>query len=151
MQVAGNRRAAWQIDAIITFDEGGVSGHINHRAVSAAVSNYAATNPKAPVAYTLTTTALWRKYTVLGDLPLTALPFGWRILQALALPESTAEAAAGVGGGRALVANTWRRYLMTRDAFAQHGSQYSWDRHLYMLASRYVWFNDLKRVQRRKD
>ncbi|KIH92586.1 hypothetical protein SPBR_03147 [Sporothrix brasiliensis 5110] len=27
----------WNIDAIITFDEGGVSGHINHRAVSAAV------------------------------------------------------------------------------------------------------------------
>lgn len=27
----------WKIDAIITFDDGGVSGHINHRAVSAGV------------------------------------------------------------------------------------------------------------------
>jgi N-acetylglucosaminylphosphatidylinositol deacetylase len=27
----------WKVDAIITFDDGGVSGHINHRAVSAGV------------------------------------------------------------------------------------------------------------------
>ena len=27
----------WKIDAIITFDDGGVSGHINHRAVAAGV------------------------------------------------------------------------------------------------------------------
>ncbi|KAK3322680.1 putative deacetylase LmbE-like domain-containing protein [Apodospora peruviana] len=135
----------WQIDAIITFDSGGVSGHINHRAVSAAVSNYASSNPRAPVTFTLTTTALPRKYTFLGDLPLTALPFTWRIIAALSYPTSTADAS---DGGRALAANTWRRYLMTRDAFAQHPSQYTWDRHLYMVLSRYVWFNDLKRIDR---
>jgi N-acetylglucosaminylphosphatidylinositol deacetylase len=27
----------WSIDAIITFDDGGVSGHINHRAVAAGI------------------------------------------------------------------------------------------------------------------
>ena len=27
----------WNVEAIITFDEGGVSGHINHRAVGAGV------------------------------------------------------------------------------------------------------------------
>lgn len=27
----------WNVDSIITFDEGGVSGHINHRAVGAGV------------------------------------------------------------------------------------------------------------------
>lgn len=27
----------WKIDGIITFDDGGVSGHINHRAVAAGV------------------------------------------------------------------------------------------------------------------
>ncbi|KAK3369433.1 putative deacetylase LmbE-like domain-containing protein [Lasiosphaeria ovina] len=138
----------WEIDAIITFDEGGVSGHINHRAVSAAVSNYALTNPNAPVAFALTTTALPRKYTILGDLPLTALPFFWRILAALTFPTSTATTN---DGERALVANTWHRYLLTRDAFAQHSSQYTWDRHLYMVVSRYVWFNDLKRLPANAD
>ncbi|KAL1838454.1 hypothetical protein VTJ49DRAFT_2651 [Mycothermus thermophilus] len=135
----------WKIDAIITFDEGGVSGHINHRAVSAAVRHYAATDPEAPVTFTLTTTALIRKYTLLGDLPLTALPFAWRIINALSYPATTADPKTTP---RALVANTWQRYLKTREAFAQHPSQYTWDRHLYMIVSRYVWFNDLKRVER---
>ncbi|KAK5652914.1 hypothetical protein OQA88_9393 [Cercophora sp. LCS_1] len=135
----------WQVDAILTFDAGGVSGHINHRAVSAAVSSYASTNAQAPIAYTLTTTSLLRKYTILGDLPLTALPFAWRILGALSFPTRTANPGDGV---RALMANTWHRYRLTRDAFAQHPSQYTWDRHLYMIVSRYVWFNDLKRVPR---
>jgi N-acetylglucosaminylphosphatidylinositol deacetylase len=81
----------------------------------------------------------------LGDLPLTALPFTWRIIEALAFPATTADPKDGV---RALVANTWQRYLTTRDAFAKHPSQYTWDRHLYMVVSRYVWFNDLKRIPR---
>jgi N-acetylglucosaminylphosphatidylinositol deacetylase len=93
----------------------------------------------------LTTTSLLRKYTFLGDLPLTALPFAWRIISALSYPAETADPKTT---SRALMANTWQRYLKTREAFAQHPSQYTWDRHLYMIVSRYVWFNDLKRVER---
>lgn len=78
-------------------------------------------------------------------MPLTALPFSWRILGALSYPAAHAEPE---DGGRALVANTWDRYRKTRHAFAQHPSQYTWDRHLYMVVSRYVWFNDLRRVAR---
>jgi len=106
-------------------------------------SNYATNTPNVPVAYTLTTTSLLRKYTFLSDLPLTALPFAWRIAKALVYPASTTNSQ---DGGQALVANTWHRYLLTRAAFAQHPSQYTWDRNLYMILSRYVWFNDLKMV-----
>lgn len=93
------------------------------------------------------TTGLWRKYTLLGDLPLTALPFAWRLVQALVWPSSTTATATAAGDDKALVANTWARYLATRRAFGQHATQYSWDRHLYMVLSRYVWFNDLRRVR----
>lgn len=133
----------WAIDAIITFDEGGVSGHINHRAVSAAVSHYASTDPAAPAAYMLKTTWLVRKYTVLGDLPLTAFPFAWRMLEAAFFPTTSADASYS---SRAIAANTWSRYIKTREAFRNHNSQYSWDRHLYLILSRYVWFNDLVRI-----
>ncbi|GJN69921.1 N-acetylglucosaminyl phosphatidylinositol deacetylase [Purpureocillium lilacinum] len=133
----------WDIDAIITFDEGGVSGHINHRAVSAAVSEYVVNDGKAPPAYKLVTTGVLRKYTVLLDLPLTALSFTWRIVAAACFPSATADPKYST---KALVANTWHRYQRTRGAFASHDSQYSWDRHLYMVLSRYVWFNDLKRI-----
>ncbi|KAH6664170.1 putative glycan biosynthesis protein [Halenospora varia] len=156
----------WHVDAIITFDHGGVSGHINHRAVSAAVryvksqqegfniitrakleihSNYAATDAHAPATYLVSTTALIRKYTFLSDLPLTSLPFSWRILQALS---SRTRDPGSNYGDTALVANTWSRYLKARQAFAKHKSQYSWDRNLYLVLSRYVWFNDLRRVRR---
>jgi N-acetylglucosaminylphosphatidylinositol deacetylase len=91
----------------------------------------------------VTTTWWLRKYTLLGDLPLTALPFLWRIISALSYPATIVDREDGT---LALVANTWSRYLATRHAFAQHPSQYTWDRHLYMIMSRYVWFNDLKRV-----
>jgi N-acetylglucosaminylphosphatidylinositol deacetylase len=92
---------------------------------------------------------------------LTALPFGIRILGALFFRETPQIAVAtelehehthsegGVDGkyaGKALVANTWHRYMMTRSAFASHQSQYTWDRYLYMILSRYVWFNDLIKV-----
>ncbi|KAG5928859.1 hypothetical protein E4U42_007837 [Claviceps africana] len=133
----------WSIDAIITFDEGGVSGHINHRAVSSAVRQYVAENKKAPASYMVVSVALPRKYTFLLDLPLTALSFLWRILAAVFFPSSSADAKYGT---RALIANTWQRYTMTRRAFASHASQYTWDRHLYMIISRYVWFNDLRKI-----
>ncbi|RFU79365.1 n-acetylglucosaminyl phosphatidylinositol deacetylase [Trichoderma arundinaceum] len=133
----------WEVDAIITFDEGGVSGHVNHRAVSAAVSEYVTNDGDAPPAYKLVTTAVLRKYTFLFDLPLTALSFSWRIISAAFYPSSKASPE---GSSKALLANTWHRYVMTRSAFASHDSQYSWDRHLYMILSRYVWFNDLKRI-----
>lgn len=111
------------------------------------------------------TTPLWRKYTFLGDLPLTSLRFTSRILAALFFPARAADAAAAqdaTGGAtssssssssngwaarRALVANTWHRYQKTREAFSSHSSQYTWDRHLYMIVSRYVWFNDLQKVE----
>jgi len=107
--------------------------------------HYASTHNEAPVTFTLTTTALPRKYTLLGDLPYTALPFVWRIIEALAFPATSARPE---DGDRALAANSWHRYGLTRAAFAQHPSQYTWDRHMYMIISRYVWFNDLKKVPR---
>ncbi|KAL7935779.1 N-acetylglucosaminyl-phosphatidylinositol de-N-acetylase, a glycan bosynthesis protein [Trichoderma chlorosporum] len=133
----------WEVDAIITFDEGGVSGHINHRAVSAAVSEYVLGDKNAPPAYKLVTTAVLRKYTFLFDLPLTALSFTWRIIAAVFYPSAKASPETS---SKALLANSWHRYVMTRGAFASHESQYTWDRHLYMILSRYVWFNDLKKI-----
>ncbi|KOS38485.1 hypothetical protein ACN38_g10695 [Penicillium nordicum] len=34
----------WKADLIMSFDQGGISGHINHRAVSAGIRSYVATN-----------------------------------------------------------------------------------------------------------
>jgi N-acetylglucosaminylphosphatidylinositol deacetylase len=127
-------------------------------------SKFAATDASAPPTYMVTTTSLPRKYTFLGDLPLTSLSYSWRIIQALFKPWPLH--AADITGGaststdavelataeerfadRALVASSWQRYRTARKAFASHGSQYSWDRNLYLIFSRYVWFNDMVRVK----
>ncbi|KAH8801406.1 putative glycan biosynthesis protein [Xylogone sp. PMI_703] len=134
----------WQVDAIITFDQGGISGHLNHRAVSKAISTYGSNDPNAPAIYVLQSASLSRKYTFLLDLPLTSLPFSWRILCALF---SSATSVHESYGDKALIANTWHSYMKTRQAFASHDSQYSWDRHLYMILSRQVWFNDLRKIE----
>lgn len=97
----------------------------------------------APPAYKLVTTGVLRKYTFLFDLPLTALSFFWRIVSAAFYPSVKADPEVT---SKALLANSLHRYALTRAAFASHGSQYTWDRHLYMILSRYVWFNDLRRI-----
>lgn len=107
------------------------------------------TTPTAPPAYMLQSVFLLRKYASLVDLLRTALPFTGRILRALMVsPEhDPGLAVAGRYEDTALLVSSWETYRVARTAFAQHASQYSWDRVLYLVASRYMWFNDLVRVQ----
>ncbi|KAF4257254.1 hypothetical protein KXW98_004594 [Aspergillus fumigatus] len=143
----------WNADLIITFDDGGVSGHINHRAVSAGVRTYITSTPNAPPAYTLQSTFLIRKYSSLLDLIPTAIPFSWRILKAI-LTSPASSPADGVHdlsppeayNDKVLLVSPWRTYLVSRAAFAQHASQYSWDRSFYLVLSRYMWCNNLNKL-----
>lgn len=107
------------------------------------VSNFALHHKDGPIVYALVTTSLLRKYSFILDLPLTAFSFAGRITGALL---SHAQGTDNGYAAKALLVNSWHRYMATRRAFASHDSQYSWDRNLYMVVSRYVWLNDLKRI-----
>lgn len=137
----------WNVDAIVTFDRGGTSGHINHRAVSAAVRAFAESDPEAPPIYLVTTTMLLRKYTLLADLPLTSLRFTFRILAALSPFSSVSAQKAEAYANRGLIVNNWVQYQRGVWAFWAHESQRVWDRNLYVVLSRYMWFNDVVRVE----
>ncbi|PLW34024.1 hypothetical protein PCANC_18846 [Puccinia coronata f. sp. avenae] len=77
----------WMIDSIVTFDDYGVSGHINHRAVSASVTELAisiyqkrTTAPaesttKPPKLFIVKSVFVLRKYLGLFDLPLSFIRF----------------------------------------------------------------------------
>jgi N-acetylglucosaminylphosphatidylinositol deacetylase len=151
---------------LATFDHV-QKGRKKHSALTTSLcSAYVSSDAKAPDAWMVSTTSVLRKYISLGDLPLTALPFTFRMLEAVFFPthaesspavaetsgsekgETPGHGVASQYDAKALVANTWHRYLMTRKAFRSHNTQYSWDRHLYMVLSRYVWFNDLVKVPR---
>lgn len=90
---------------------------------------------------------------------MTSLPFGFRILEAMVwgVPESyytSLDSKAVVAppkdgdvyGDKALIVTDWSGHLQARTALAKHASTYSWDRALYASLSRYMWFNDLRRM-----
>jgi len=136
-QVVGEYVKRWNIEAIITFDDGGVSGHINHRAVAAGIRHLALAAPNLP-AYQLTSIFVLRKYTVLLDLPLTLL---------FSLPRLLWTSIRGdeVGEWGLLVASP-AMYFNARRAFERHASQVVWDRWIYMILSRYMYVNEVRRI-----
>ncbi|KAF9892980.1 hypothetical protein FE257_000572 [Aspergillus nanangensis] len=99
----------WDVDLIITFDRGGISGHINHRAVSSAIR----------------------------------FSFSGRIIQALFVSPPVRDSVVTIGKDKtphhdaytemAFLVSNWHAYFRARAAFAQHQSQYSWDRNLYLV------------------
>jgi len=147
----------WKADAVITFDHGGISGHINHRAVSTAIAKHAAESPVFPPTFLLRTVPTFlppRKYIGILDLPLTCLNFFWRIPIAMLYGSSAshlssfdAESWKGYEDRGLFVSTigTWRQNV---GVFWAHKSQRSLDRWLYMLVSRYMWFNDVVKVQK---
>ncbi|EEA19304.1 hypothetical protein TMatcc_009439 [Talaromyces marneffei ATCC 18224] len=159
-KILGEYIKKWNIDLIITFDHYGVSGHVNHRSVSKGVKKFCDEHDHMPPIYTNQSKFLLRKYSSLFDLIPTSLPFSWRILEALIAPVpmgyetqvSTTEKpvpppqGGDIYGDKALIVTDWGQYMQGRRAFKQHASQYSWDRVLYLIVSRYMWFNDLRRL-----
>lgn len=109
---------------------------------------YIADTPNSPPAYALQSIMVLRKYSSLVDLLPTSLSFGRRILAALLTPAAANEQNPNYDAynDRALIVSDWQMYLRSRAAFAQHQSQYSWDRVLYLVLSRYMWFNTLQRI-----
>ncbi|KAK4941245.1 N-acetylglucosaminyl-phosphatidylinositol de-N-acetylase [Elasticomyces elasticus] len=130
----------WAADAIISFDNGGVSGDKSHISVSDAIVNYVSRTESAPPVYTLTTTSVLGKYSLFGDLPLTALT---HVLRRLFFNRTSAYAA---NDASALFVNSFAMWRRSVAALQQHESQDSWHRYLYVMLSRYMWFNDLKLV-----
>ncbi|KAH8426860.1 PIG-L family deacetylase [Aspergillus melleus] len=137
----------WEVDLIVTFDDGGISGHLNHRAVAGGVRKYTETTPEPGIAvYALQTKSLIRKYSGLIDLIPTCIPFTGRIIAALFTSFPRQDPATDIYGDHVLLVSPWGRYFQGRRTFREHWSQYSWDRGIYLVASRYMWVNDLRRI-----
>ncbi|WAQ83896.1 hypothetical protein PtA15_4A345 [Puccinia triticina] len=166
----------WMIDSIVTFDDYGVSGHINHRAVSASVTELAialykkslapGSTTKAPKLFTVKSVFVVRKYLGLFDLPLSFI----RFVPALVLGPSQQNNAAlnaltydpktetstreserqrvalTAGFEKGLLVSGLSGYRAARNAFWSHQSQMVWDRHLYMILSQFMYFNTVERV-----
>lgn len=112
------------VDCVISFDRYGVSGHKNHTACHEALQNAYTRGivPEDVQIFVLDSVPLWRKYIGLFDAPLSVVRSPFRYF----------------AWGRD-VAACWR-------AMWAHRSQFVWFRCLFLIFSRYVYINTLRRI-----
>lgn len=108
-----------RIQAVVTFDSHGVSGHPNH--IAAFKGSKYLEDVKI---YHLISTSIMRKYLSFLDLPLT-----W-IESCLSSPDEMF-----------VVSSSFDDYCLTRCALSKHVSQMMWFRKLYAIFSRYMFVN----------
>ncbi|TPX37701.1 hypothetical protein SmJEL517_g00732 [Synchytrium microbalum] len=132
--------------AIITFDDYGVSGHANHRALFHGAQLYMSSpnkkNPPPP-AYSLTSIPLYRKFTSHLDLIYSAAPLR-NLFTAQSSPIPIPFAKDELLP--VLFVSTSEQYRVSVGAMLKHASQMVWFRWLYITFSRYMVVNDLKKV-----
>lgn len=114
----------YKMDAVVTFDKYGVSGHKNHISLYYAVASLCLDKkiPSYCKLYILESVNILRKYVQLFDLPFSLLTSSyWYIV-------------------------TYKQRKIIHTAMAAHKSQYVWFRKLFMLFSRYTLINTFHEV-----
>ncbi|KAF7994965.1 hypothetical protein HCN44_004437 [Aphidius gifuensis] len=114
----------YKMDAVVTFDKYGVSGHRNHISLYYAVASLCLDKkiPSYCKLYILESVNLLRKYVQILDLPFSLLMSSYWYLV------------------------TYEQRKIIHTAMAAHKSQYVWFRRLFMLFSRYTLINTLQEV-----
>jgi N-acetylglucosaminylphosphatidylinositol deacetylase len=140
----------WSIDVLVSFDSQGVSGHLNHRAIASAVRLLIQnkTNTMIKMSYELKSVSLLRKYSSILDFYLTFISFIPRLLHSLLSYIVPFNLISSPSRSHILLINTPNDYMASRTAFASHQTQYSWDRYFYLIASRYMFINELKYIDK---
>ncbi|KAF2367641.1 N-acetylglucosaminyl phosphatidylinositol deacetylase-related [Trinorchestia longiramus] len=119
--IINNHLHTLNCDMVITFDSRGVSGHVNHRSLHAALVYLLNEKrlPKYCSAYTLDSVNMVRKYSSVLDI-----------------------ACSNLCSAHVLTADS-QQFFTIRRAMKLHESQYVWFRKLYIIFSRYVVVNTL--------
>ncbi|XP_062844741.1 N-acetylglucosaminyl-phosphatidylinositol de-N-acetylase [Trichomycterus rosablanca] len=115
----------YSINLVLTFDEGGVSGHANHIAIYKALSHLAFVGriPEGCQVLSLQTISILRKY-----LSVLELPFSWLL---------STHFCCIIGPNE---------YKKAKEAMLCHRSQLLWFRRLYILLSRYMFINTFRAI-----
>ncbi|KAG5462398.1 MAG: putative deacetylase LmbE-like domain-containing protein [Olpidium bornovanus] len=140
------------IDTIITFDEGGISGHLNHIALYRGVETLLLKQEKSSfpsyspplTAYTLKTVPLLRKYISVLDLAFCASAAELLRLPAQHTIPRLSRTKATPRPEVLLFVSKPAGYTRAVDAMKKHKTQWVWFRMLYVMFSRYMVFNELR-------
>lgn len=124
----------FQIDLVITFDRGGISGHVNHRSIALGMEYYISQMEQTPLIYQLSTVSSVFEYTSIVDLIRTLIKFLPRMIRSLMVSSTD---------HRVLFVNSPWKYFQALKSFHAHRSQVLWYRHIYTIFSRHMFINDL--------
>uniref|UniRef100_A0AAF5DC84 N-acetylglucosaminylphosphatidylinositol deacetylase n=2 Tax=Strongyloides stercoralis TaxID=6248 RepID=A0AAF5DC84_STRER len=116
------------INIVLTFDEYGISGHINHIGCFKSIQ-YLYSNGLLPAdveVFVLESISILRKYISFWDLILSRFR------------------------SRYIYISNFRNVLSAYSAMREHKTQLVWFRYLYMIFSRYVFVNTYKRIHMKK-
>ena len=145
-----------RIHTIVTFDEDGVSGHVNHRAVAHALGNASERgrllqeNGRPARLFQLKTTGIVRKFLGLLDIFFSSsekylflAPAGGflAVWKAMALHESQVRA------GHSVPRLALRAYLPLVSRLQPHRTQFVWYRKAFVATSRYTYINTFTEVK----
>ena len=121
------------IDALITFDKGGVSGHLNHIATHNGTRDLAVAR-SLPL-YVLPSIEVWEKYS--------SVPFAvWETITYPGYPLVAAQAQYSPASELLILASP-AQYVRAVQAMLRHQTQLEWFRYLYLVFSRYMFANTL--------
>jgi len=146
---------------VVTFDEGGVSGHPNHVALARAASSLVrpegeeAPLPPAVKVWTLETTNIIREYTGPLDILISVavwlclwlcgpLRQGMRAMNYGSSSSSSSSSSSNTTGFCLCLNNSPG---LTYRAMLAHASQFVWYRRLFIVFSRYTYVNTLRELR----
>lgn len=125
------------IDALITFDKQGISGHLNHIATYNGTRDLAIAR-NLPL-YVLPSMQVWEKYTSVPSAV-------WETITSSGYPPvapSSGAKTAYVPASEILALASPAQYLNAVQAMFKHQTQLEWFRYLYLVFSRYMFSNKL--------
>jgi N-acetylglucosaminylphosphatidylinositol deacetylase len=125
---------SYDVNHIITFDEKGISGHTNHRALYHAMLEGLEQGKITIPVYSLHTVPVIPKYSfVVGA-------FLAQLINLFRKRRST----------RFCFMSSAYQYLRGREAMKWHKTQLVWFRYLYLLTSRYMLYNEINQIYTKK-
>jgi N-acetylglucosaminylphosphatidylinositol deacetylase len=137
----------FHIDLLITFDRGGISGHLNHRSIAVGIEYYIANTEKTPLVYEITTASTLFEFSSIIDMLRTIIKFIPRLYRSFfstILPFIFSPP----NDQRALFVISPIGYFKGLQAFHAHHSQLLWYRYFYTTFSRHMFMNDLVKISR---
>lgn len=125
------------VDALITFDKGGVSGHLNHIAAYNGTRDLAVA--RGIPLYVLPSMEVWEKYN--------SVPFAvWETITYSGHPPATPAGEAKdkySPASELMILASPAQYVQAVQAMFKHQTQLEWFRYLYLVFSRYMFANRL--------